>query len=487
MRLLFVVTAVVFLAPGFAFPQSDERLSFQAFSQDPKRVASLERGIAAMMDRDKKPRDSADYRRSWEFWAATHQYIPDGLPPNDPLRSGLFADQPTYTPPNLPKGVSDVVGRCEHGTLGFLPWHRWYLYYFERVLQEAAKDPTLRIPYWDYSDQEQGQLPAPFRLELYDPGDGRAENPLFASHRTLGMNDGFIQPAIPALGLKSSFRQGDFQSFSAGLEGSAHGVVHCAVGQGCRGPLMGTPETAAKDPIFWLHHANIDRFWQCWLTQHTMPKAGEDENWDEVMKAKYAFVDSDGSIVHVNAADNKKPYVKYDNEKCPELPALPTQPVGKSHVVWSGQAAGAAIHLGALPLEVEREIGASNAIKGVPTFKVQSAAPKRIHLRIDGARVEHAPGVIYEVRLKAPNSAAEDTVGAITFFGVGHHAAEGKKFRFDVTDSIKSLTGSLDPKSVIVRLVPSLGVTGLSADAPKKAFDESSNPTIGAIEFEVLQ
>jgi hypothetical protein len=28
---------------------------------------------------------------------------------------------------------------------------------------------------------------------------------------------------------------------------------------------MVRPETAAQDPIFWLHHANIDRLWERWL------------------------------------------------------------------------------------------------------------------------------------------------------------------------------------------------------------------------------
>ena len=31
------------------------------------------------------------------------------------------------------------------------------------------------------------------------------------------------------------------------------------------------PMTAALDPIFWLHHANIDRLWEWWRTKDVAP------------------------------------------------------------------------------------------------------------------------------------------------------------------------------------------------------------------------
>ena len=35
---------------------------------------------------------------------------------------------------------------CAHENWWFLPWHRAYLYYFERILREAANDPSLALP-----------------------------------------------------------------------------------------------------------------------------------------------------------------------------------------------------------------------------------------------------------------------------------------------------------------------------------------------------
>jgi Common central domain of tyrosinase/Polyphenol oxidase middle domain len=55
---------------------------------------------------------------------------------------------------------------------------------------------------------------------------------------------------------------------------------------------LGSPATAARDPIFWLHHANIDRLWVRW----TDPARGrlppvDDDVW---MKTRFNFVDEDG-------------------------------------------------------------------------------------------------------------------------------------------------------------------------------------------------
>jgi tyrosinase len=39
----------------------------------------------------------------------------------------------------------------------FLPWHREFLRLLELDLQEVSGDPTLAIPYWDWSDPNAGR------------------------------------------------------------------------------------------------------------------------------------------------------------------------------------------------------------------------------------------------------------------------------------------------------------------------------------------
>src|SRR5260221_349175 len=51
------------------------------------------------------------------------------------------------------------------------PWPRLYPDYFEKVLRWAAQDPSLRLPYWNYTGPAQEQVPAAFRATssvLYD-------------------------------------------------------------------------------------------------------------------------------------------------------------------------------------------------------------------------------------------------------------------------------------------------------------------------------
>jgi tyrosinase len=57
----------------------------------------------------------------------------------------------------------------------------------------------------------------------------------------------------------------DFLDFQGQLEG-IHNSVHVWVGG-----TMGQIPWAAYDPIFWAHHAMIDRLWRLWQLHHPNP------------------------------------------------------------------------------------------------------------------------------------------------------------------------------------------------------------------------
>src|SRR5262249_57470534 len=80
--------------------------------------------------------------------------------------------------------------------------------------------------------------------------------------------------------------------------GSPHGVVHTTVGG--RGGLMSSVPTAAGDPIFWLHHANIDRLWNVWLNQGEGRTNPVDPAY---LGTSYAFADETGDVVTVQVRD----------------------------------------------------------------------------------------------------------------------------------------------------------------------------------------
>jgi hypothetical protein len=58
----------------------------------------------------------------------------------------------------------------------------------------------------------------------------------------------------------TALAQTTFTSFTSTLEG-IHDSVHVWVGG-----TMGFIATAPADPIFWMHHCNIDRLWWTWQT-----------------------------------------------------------------------------------------------------------------------------------------------------------------------------------------------------------------------------
>ncbi|HET9768832.1 MAG TPA: tyrosinase family protein, partial [Thermoanaerobaculia bacterium] len=176
-------------------------MSWETFIQDPARVQSLRNAIAVMRSRNSADPTSALFRTSWTYWASMHGYFGPNSPfgtvefgrqryvssGGDAFLFPLFNGIVNMTPPDAV--AQQVWAQCQHGTPWFFAWHRLYLYYFEQVLQEAAKDPNLRLPYWDYTDPANVAMPAPYSDSTYDDALGHLVlNPLFEPRRIPGWN-----------------------------------------------------------------------------------------------------------------------------------------------------------------------------------------------------------------------------------------------------------------------------------------------------------
>ena len=181
---------------------------------------------------------------------------------------------------------------CEHGSLEFFSWHRMYLYWFERIIRKQSADPSFALPFWNYELATERLLPDPFR----SPGTG-----LYVpdANRGTGWNAGtsFLQGS--AVSTAGCMPQIPFSSFSSNLEGTPHAAVHNSFG--ATGGWMGSVPTAAQDPIFYLHHCNIDRLWNAWLAQ----SAGRsdplsDKTWTT---KKFQFFDENGAQVWMTGCD----------------------------------------------------------------------------------------------------------------------------------------------------------------------------------------
>lgn len=226
------------------------------------------------------------------------------LDPNGPeiasLRQGfqVLRDRSAANP-NDPRGwlvqANIHAISCSHSNWWFVSWHRAYLWYFEQILREASGDPTLTLPYWNWTDNP--TFPQVFM------GSG---NPLNDPNRNLPNT-----PADPAFvgqpEIDTILNTSDFGTFGGAespsprvrtragmLEGVPHNYIHRYVGGD-----MANQNTAARDPIFWLHHANVDRLWAEWAARNP-GQSPTSANW---LNAPFQFFDVTGTVVTITTDD----------------------------------------------------------------------------------------------------------------------------------------------------------------------------------------
>jgi tyrosinase len=218
---------------------------------------------------------------SWRYQAAIHDYVRSADPlasPSDQMPTA--AEQQRYW------------RQCQHFSWFFIPWHRMYLFYFEQIVADTMKQlgyadwDKWALPYWNYSDDTNPsarRLPPEFRAATTPDN---VANPLRITQRRSGSNTGQIIASPGAVDIVTPLSDADFTADPIGgnpgfggpatafnhdssgsnvvgkLESVPHGSMHVAVGG--NGGFMSRFNTAGLDPVFWLHHCNIDRLWTVW-------------------------------------------------------------------------------------------------------------------------------------------------------------------------------------------------------------------------------
>lgn len=152
---------------------------------------------------------NANDRNSWSYWANAHQNY------------------------------------CPHGVPYFFVWHRGFIYYFEQALRAVSGNSALQLPYWDY--YKSATIPA----EFTNPFPG---NPLYVNRTGTNIYNALSLSPFGML----NFERGRPNSFEASIEPIPHGQIHNLIG----GVMAGMQ--SPRDPIFWLHHCQLDRLWHAW-------------------------------------------------------------------------------------------------------------------------------------------------------------------------------------------------------------------------------
>jgi tyrosinase len=177
-------------------------------------------------------------------------------------------------------GSEQGFNRCPHGNWYFLPWHRAYLVMFEAALRDVTRDASFALPYWDWTTDR--ALPEHFTSPTYNG----QPNALFEPRRFIDAREEIPDEFVGQSLFQQIYDETDFELFgttrargqnstdarwiqargsSGPLESQAHDSVHGIVGGSREGQsgLMAS-SLSALDPIFWLHHCNIDRIWAVW-------------------------------------------------------------------------------------------------------------------------------------------------------------------------------------------------------------------------------
>lgn len=190
---------------------------------------------------------------------------------------------------------------CAHSVEPFIAWHVPYLYEFEQLLNyydmSIGDNTYIALPYFDITDDthDYSFLNEPYISIHYNNKTHIVKNPLASAYyynhdiKTHIIRNGIVQGTTPAnrAQLKTIRRQlydtlhaKTYEEFSSQLVSvgktykpypycpleTPHNSIHDLIGG--EGGNMGYLEFSAFDPIFWLHHANMDRFFYNWLLKH---------------------------------------------------------------------------------------------------------------------------------------------------------------------------------------------------------------------------
>lgn len=358
---------------------------------------------------------------SWYYQGAIH-WIPDTIKNNK-----LCESYATY----LDKKIA--WDNCTHTPSGkekihFLVWHRLYIYHFEKIVRKLSGYKEFALPYWAYTDNGSKNKYMP--IIMINKNSSLYENCRFDS---LNMGYPISGEIERALDLTKLMENTDYKTFCYNINAAPHGAIHDYVGHGneptgkqfnnpitgtvTEDGLMGWVPTAGFDPIFWLHHSNIDRIWQQW----TNSKNGKMISLEELKSVPwdYVFFDENGKKVVYTMEDVIKILytMDYDFDDTKLSYKVYTEPLTN--------------------IAYENKIG-NNTKKTVVDKTLTNISPldlsnifKSSVIKMDVVKVivkvsfTKRPKGVYELYVDLPNNLtpsvkSKNFVGYMTFFGADH-------------------------------------------------------------------
>ncbi|KAK2447222.1 polyphenol oxidase A1, chloroplastic [Trifolium repens] len=385
-----------------------------------------------------------------------------------------------------------------HNSWLFFPFHRWYLYFYERILGSLINDPTFALPFWNYDAPDGMQFPSiytdstsplydklrnanhqpPTLIDLnYDGDDDNDDgNDIISTNLTTVYRQVVSSGKTSRLFLGNSYRAGDEPDPGPGsLENVPHGTVHIWSGDATQPNRenMGIFYSAARDPIFFSHHSNIDRFWSIWKTLGGKRKDFNDKDW---LESGFLFYDENKNLVKVkvkDCLDTKKLGYVYQDVDIPWLNAKPTPKrtqknvkVAHGNIFGVGEAHASEINSRSyvkFPLVLDNVVSAIVKRPKKSRSKKEKEEEEEV-LVIEGIECDKNVGIKFDVFINDEDDKVirpVNTEFAGSFVNVPHSSHKHKKktnscLRIGLTDLLEDL-GVEDDDSVVVTLVPRYG------------------------------
>lgn len=216
----------------------------------------------------------------------------------------------------------ETMEQSAHMGPQFLVWHRYLLLRIEADLAEAIGDPAFALPYWDWTDCYEDGAPTDcawlfqpehlgtagscddvdatvsgymvdqgFLTNIYTNDDHKPPffpNTIHCGQRPISRKVGCLVPAPPSdLQIAAVFERpaydaapydschtdadASFRQFLEGFDNKSADLLCVAAGCGIHGQGhlfvggdMQFSSANPNDPIFFLHHAQVDRVWAAW-------------------------------------------------------------------------------------------------------------------------------------------------------------------------------------------------------------------------------
>ncbi|XP_062162702.1 polyphenol oxidase, chloroplastic-like [Alnus glutinosa] len=398
-------------------------------------------------------------------------------------------------------GAYDQVGYPDleyqvHDSWLFFPFHRWYLYFYEKILGKLIGDPTFAMPYWNWDSPAGMQIPAMFvdsTSQLYDVyRNANHLPPTLINLDYGGTDDSTTTPAdqissnlnvMYSQMVSSSKNAQLFHGFAYRAGGAAdpgagslelrpHNNVHGWCGDpNHNSEDMGNLYSSGRDPLFYAHHSNVDRMWTIWKTLGGKRQDFTDPDW---LNASFIFYDENAQPVRVYVKDcletNTLGYAYQDVE----IPWLKTKRtprksknVKKVATLFPSERGGVALAAAssaslAFPVVLDKVISTVVARPSKSRSKRQKEEEEEV-LVIEGIELEKAAVVKFDVYINDDvdtPSGPDKTEFAGSFVHVPHKQAHAKKkktaLRVGITDLLDDL-GVDGDDDVVVTLVPRQG------------------------------